>query len=100
MGASIWRAMLETVPWWKLEPDIDNRLLRSGYGTGQERPVAARFSDGSLAIIYLPTVRDLTIDFAELSGQAVRARWYDPGNGQYLDVDSSPLDKTLHKLRP
>jgi hypothetical protein len=51
---------------------------------------AARVSDGSLVIVYTPTVRALTIDMTKLSG-SVTARWFDPTNGTYTPVVGSPF---------
>jgi hypothetical protein len=49
---------------------------------------AARTSDGSLVIAYMPTVRTITVDMSKLAGSAT-ARWYDPTNGKYVDAGAS-----------
>ena len=51
---------------------------------------AARTSDGSLVMVYLPTTRVITVDMSKLAGKTT-ARWYDPTNGQYTDVNGSPF---------
>ena len=51
---------------------------------------AARTSDGFLVMAYLPTIRAITVDMSKLASMAT-ARWYDPTNGQYADIDGSPF---------
>jgi hypothetical protein len=51
---------------------------------------AARTSEGSLVMAYLPSSREITVDMSKLAGRAT-ARWYDPTNGQYTDVSGSPF---------
>jgi Protein of unknown function (DUF4038)/Putative collagen-binding domain of a collagenase len=83
------RVLFETMPWWTLEPDTDNRLLKDGHQSGESRAVAARSADRSIAVVYLPTIRNLTMDLRELAGPNVSMRWYDPANGQYTDIAAS-----------
>jgi hypothetical protein len=62
--------------------------------------LAARASDGSCAIIYLPSPRTVTIDMSKLAGPVV-ARWYDPTSGSYSEVEGSPLANAgLRQLSP
>ena len=51
---------------------------------------AARTSDGSLVMAYLPTIRTITVDMSKLASIAT-ARWYDPTKGEYADIDGSPF---------
>ena len=51
---------------------------------------AARTSDGSSVIAYLPTIRTITVDMSKLASLAT-ARWYDPTNGEYTKIDGSPF---------
>jgi Protein of unknown function (DUF4038)/Putative collagen-binding domain of a collagenase len=51
---------------------------------------AARTSDGSSVIAYLPTIRAITVDMSKLASLAA-ARWYDPTKGEYTKVDGSPF---------
>ena len=83
--------LLASLPWWLLEPDLDHRLLTGGRGSEDERAVAARTADGSLAIIYMPDSREITVDLARLAGPEVTARWYDPANGQSTELNGSPF---------
>ncbi|MGH9960248.1 MAG: putative collagen-binding domain-containing protein [Pyrinomonadaceae bacterium] len=51
---------------------------------------AARTSNGSLVMAYLPSLRTITVDLSKLAGDAT-ARWYDPASGEYRAADNSPL---------
>jgi hypothetical protein len=51
---------------------------------------AARTSDGSVVMAYLPTSRTITVDMSKLASMAT-ARWYDPTNGAYMNIDGSPV---------
>jgi Putative collagen-binding domain of a collagenase len=51
---------------------------------------AARTEDGSLGIAYMPTLRPLTVDMAQLAGPAI-ARWYDPTDGAFTEVGGAPI---------
>jgi Protein of unknown function (DUF4038)/Putative collagen-binding domain of a collagenase len=65
---------------------------RSGIGsiTSNTCATAARTSDGSLVMVYMPTIRAITVDMSKLSG-ATTARWYDPTSGEYTEVERSPF---------
>jgi Protein of unknown function (DUF4038)/Putative collagen-binding domain of a collagenase len=54
---------------------------------------AARTSDGSLAMAYMPSIRTVTVDMSKLATIST-ARWYDPTNGEYIDVSGSPFANT------
>ena len=54
---------------------------------------AARTSDGFSVMAYLPTIRTITVDMSRLVSIAT-ARWYDPTNGEYADIDGSPFANT------
>ena len=47
-------------------------------------------SAGDLAMVYMPTMRPITVNLAALKG-SVRARWFDPTNGAYQDISGSPF---------
>lgn len=88
------RDLLTAIRWWLLEPDTDNSLLTDGLGSEQERAVAARTADRALALVYLPSSRDITVDLAQLAGPHVATRWYDPADGQFSPVAGSPFPAT------
>jgi hypothetical protein len=85
------RNLLMGVPWWLLEPDLDHTLLTEGIGPEERRAVAARTADRSLAIVYLPDRREITLDLGQLAGPDVAARWYDPAEGRFVSVAGAPF---------
>lgn len=88
------RSLLDAWAWWTLVPDAAHTLLTVGVGAGQDVAPAARAADGSLALIYTPTARNLTVDLSRLAGPNVVAHWYDPAAGTYRTVSGSPFAAT------
>ncbi len=74
-----WRAILGSIPWWTLVPDLSHHLIVGGEGehNGLDLAAAAMAPDGKLALVYLPVAREITLDLAVLSGRLV-GRWLDP----------------------
>jgi hypothetical protein len=90
-----------TRAWWKLVPDTDNAMLTAGAGSGADRAVAARSGDGEFAVIYMPSIRSVSVDLSKLKGPTVRAQWIDPAIGSTSPVSGSPLPASgTHSLRP
>lgn len=85
------RTLFAPRPWWTMEPDAGNTLLTSGLGSGTDLAVAARTTDRSVAIAYMPSLRTITVNLGQLAGPKVTARWYDPANGTYTAVAGSPF---------
>ena len=85
------RALMAALPWWLLEPETEQAFLVGGLGPEDTRAVAARASDRSFALVYLPESREITIDLEMLAGPKVVARWYDPAGGRFLAVSGSPF---------
>ena len=86
--------------WYDLVPDQTHAVVTKGYGTPaplgtgsvttDDYATAARTSDGSLIIVYMPTTRTITVEMSMLSGPS-RVCWYDPTTGEYIDVSGSPF---------
>jgi hypothetical protein len=86
--------LFAALPWWLLQPDINNTFLIGGLGSGQDQAVAARATDRSFAIIYMPSNRRITLDMSGLAGPLITARWYDPANGGVSNANGSPFPAT------
>lgn len=95
-------------PWYDLVPDFHHRLVVAGYGrysrfgspNDSDYVTAAATPDGSLAIVYLPTHRPVTVDLARMAGPRVRAQFYDPTTGRYEMASRSLLSaRGLHRFR-
>jgi Protein of unknown function (DUF4038)/Putative collagen-binding domain of a collagenase len=67
--------------------DSTDTFLVSGEGTGDTKSVAAFKS--TLGLIYKSTTGSITIDRTEFAGN-IRIRWWDPTNGTYTLVGTSP----------
>ena len=79
--------------WYDLIPDQNHSVVIAGYGdyatTGalqdSNYTTAARTSDGSLIVAYLPKPTTLTVDMTKLRGPA-QARWFDPASGASTSI--------------
>jgi hypothetical protein len=87
---NLW-SLFSSLPWWALVPDTDNRLLVGGFGDAQERAVAALTNDGGLAVVYVPTVRDIQVELSKFGGPRVAVDWHDPGSGAITPASASPF---------
>jgi len=78
---------VEAVEWWRLQPDTRRRLLVAGLGEarGLDRATAAIAPDGTIAVVYVPTPRTITIDLDALTGWACVLRWFGPADGVWTD---------------
>lgn len=80
------RALIESRPFLSRIPD--QSLLISAAGDGGEHIHATRGADGAFAMVYLPqSEQRVTVDMGKLSGDAVRAWWFDPRTGEASALD-------------
>lgn len=93
--ASRFAAFVRSKEWYNLVPDSTNTVLTVGYGTKGTADYApcAITPDDTLAIIYMPSNRTMTVDMSEFSG-TVTCRWFDPTNGSYTADAASPHTNT------
>jgi hypothetical protein len=82
------RRLFELRPWEKLVPDP--ALIASGQGEGEALVLAARAEDGSFAVAYLPRGGTIGVRMEKLSGKRAKARWFDPRDGAWRDLEDSP----------
>ena len=85
-------ALFESRAWQSLVPDTDSRLViggRGGFGD-TDYACAARSSNGSTAIVYVPSARTLTLDMSQISGTTALAWWFDPQTGVADRIDYYP----------
>jgi hypothetical protein len=83
------RRLFATRDWWKLEPEADDDLVKQGRGKAGDDDyiTAARAADGSLAIVYFPKARTITMNLARLSAP-IKAHWFDPTDGSLKPVQA------------
>jgi hypothetical protein len=92
------RHLFELRPWYKLVPD--QSVIASGQGDGDDHIQAARADDGSFVIAYLPHGGKIGIHMDKLTGQKVKARWYDPRNGEWRPIGEYPNQDTREYVAP
>jgi hypothetical protein len=75
--------LMESRAWWRLIPDLKHELVIAGYGTlgNADYVTAALADDGSFALAYVPSPREITMDLGRLKGP-VADHWFDPTNGK------------------
>jgi hypothetical protein len=78
-------ALFEAYDWHLLEPKTDDSLVSSSLSSGLSRLTPALASDGTFAMIYVPSSQTVTVVTNALSGVAgnVRIRLYNPTDGTY-----------------
>ena len=88
------RALLESRPFLTRVPADDvivaSRVATSVPGAGRYRFVATRDSAGSYAMVYAPVGRAFTVRLAAVSGQRVRASWFNPRTGAATVIGTFP----------
>jgi hypothetical protein len=79
-------------PWQDLVPDQKHAVVTSGLGefNGLDYVAAARTSDGSTVIAYLPAGNIVTVDMSRISGNKTQAWWYDPRTGKPKAIGQFP----------
>jgi hypothetical protein len=82
------------IAWENLAPDRNGSVLTSTPGSGANRAVAARASDGSAVLVFTPVSQSLTVDMTKLTGPNVAARWYDPATGGFSAISGAPFANT------
>ena len=75
------RALFESRDWTSLVPDQTHLVVTTGFGTGEDYVGAARTTDGSTVIAYLPTQKTITVDMTTIAGSNANAWWFNPKNG-------------------
>ena len=82
------------IAWQNLVPDGNSTVLTSSAGSGIDRMVATRASDGSAVLAYTYSGGTLTIDMSKLAGPNVGARWFNPATGAFTAISGSPFANT------
>jgi hypothetical protein len=95
------RTLLESHPWWKLMPDVNNMVAVDGRGpfATNDCAITALAADGTFALSYLPAKRALTIDLTKLTGARVVASWYNSRTGEMSGIGDLTV-KQRHTFEP
>lgn len=81
------RRLIDTRPVGMLEPDHEGSVVTGGREGRSGFAAAARASDGSLVLAYLPDRRELTVDMSRVTTDTVAtASWVDPRSGDTIRI--------------
>ncbi len=88
------RNLFESRHWSLLVPDYAESIVSGDRGNinASSYVMAARASDASTIIAYLPVRRTITVDLSAIDGPDVSAWWYDPSNGQSDPIGAFPAN--------
>jgi hypothetical protein len=92
------KELMESVTWWTLQPS--QQLIANDRASPEEQAVGARAKDGAFAIIYVPGIRSVEANLAELSGPRVTADWYDPAIGSTIGTGADFAPSGTHVFQP
>jgi len=67
-------------------PDYSHSVMTDGSGPNESLATTSLASDGSSIIAYLPTHRQVTLNFSKLSGTLATAWWFDPRTGSAKSI--------------
>lgn len=76
--------LMESRPYFTRIPD--QSILVGGAGEKADHARATRDSEGTYAMVYLPTTRAVTVNTMKLVGPRISAWWYDPRRGETVPI--------------
>lgn len=85
---------------YKLVPDQGHTVLTDGFQSGGNYAAAARASDGSSIIAYIPTSRTVTINLSQIAGDSARAWWFNPRTALATLIDTYPTSRKANFTPP
>jgi hypothetical protein len=84
------RQLMESRPILSRIPDdsliVTARVPTSVPGAGRSRFVATRDASGSYAMVYVPVGRKFSVRMDKLSGEKVKAWWFNPRDGEATEI--------------
>ncbi len=82
------KVLFNSRAWYDLIPDQNYKVVIGGVGehNGLDYLAAARSTDGSAIIAYLPDSRTITVDLTKVSGSQALAWWFNPRNGKAVSA--------------
>jgi hypothetical protein len=96
------RWLLESRPWDRVPDDtlvVTERVATAVPGAGRYRFVGTRAADGGWAMVYVPAGRPFGVRQGAVSGERMRAWWYDPRTGSATDLGEMPTGAE-HRFTP
>lgn len=98
------RWLLESRPFLTRIPDpnllVEQEPVTAWPGTGVYHFSATRDESGSYAMVYAPVGRSFSVRLDQLSGETIRAWWFDPRNGSARLIGEFPKAATKQFTPP
>jgi hypothetical protein len=84
------KALFAAYQWWKLEPKTDTSLVTGSLSSGDSRICPALASDGTFAMIWVPSSQTIAVNTSALTGVAgnVRIRRFSGTDGSYTSINA------------
>ena len=93
------RGFFESVNWWNLVPDLENKVVTSDKGNSDmvlDYLAVAAFPDCSTIIAYTPKERQIEVDFSKCKkAKSFRCQWFNPRTGQYSEAGDHPAGQKI-----
>lgn len=101
LAMSFLNSLFNSRPWFEMVPDQDHITVTEGLGefNGLDTLAAARASDGSSVLAYMPSARMATVDMTKISGNSARAWWFNPRDGTHSLIGTYP-NHGAHQFTP
>ena len=102
LQTQLWYRLFSSRSWWDLVPDQTHVVVTSGLGNVgfTDYVAAARTSNGSTVMAFIPSGRTVTVDMTKVSGTQAKAWWFNPSNGQSTLIGSFPTTATKSFATP
>lgn len=91
------KKLFEARQWYKLQPD--QTLILNKNDEGAEYQTAAIADDKTFALIYSPYGKKILVNLNRISGNEIKAWWYNPRDGQILNIQDF-TDKKVVEFTP
>ncbi|MCB0657023.1 MAG: DUF4038 domain-containing protein [Saprospiraceae bacterium] len=94
--------LFDALPWHQLIPDTNEQIVVTGRGTfgWLDYACAAKASDDSFYVIYIPTGRTLYFNLHAMSESVMRMHWYNPRTGQFIRIGHAGHDSHFGVVTP
>jgi hypothetical protein len=67
----------------------DQTMLAGTEGDGADHARATRDNEGSYAMVYMPSGKQVTVDLSSLTGDTLATWWYDPRTGRAMRAEDT-----------
>jgi len=92
------QSLMTQLHWPALQPDTQTTLVVEGRGSGAEQVAVSFSTDRTMAAVYVPTRRDITVDLSLFSTAQVRLQWFIPASGEFADLPGSPVTRSTAQV--